>query len=496
MIFKKVFKLFTVFGVVLLLLGFLALLPLWSSPASAQGVAAQTSVGTGFNYQGHLLQAGTAVTGTCDLTFKLYDTPTGLNQVGSDVIDNNVSINDGYFSVNLDFGSTAFTGQTRWLEITINSCNGNGISAALIPLVELNPTPYALSLRPGAVISGSMTPALTAQTDSNDTNASGVYGLATANSSVTFGVIGQSNSNENFASGVFGFAAANSGATNGVLGQASSTQGVGVLGTSPTTGTVGIASATSGTTYGVYGKTNSTSEGAGVYGQTLTPVMSIPPGTAGVLGNSNGSTGVLGVSNSGTGVYAVSGGGTALAAYSYSGPGLIVTSQIGDPLVVFNDTDVTFKVDSQGLITWKTITSYLSISPGDFQPAEDGYDYQNSSYKLQPNDTASLNYVAGAQLPHGATVTRFTFYWRDDDSSGGPTGSATLCRGYLMSEGYSVMAETQTSSNTGMGSDTDTTIGVNTIDNSQYTYYVDLTLPNSNVKVYGVIIEYTFTQPY
>jgi hypothetical protein len=44
---------------------------------------------------------------------------------------------EGTFIIKLDFGADAFTGEARWLEITIN---GN----ALAPLQELTPAPYAL----------------------------------------------------------------------------------------------------------------------------------------------------------------------------------------------------------------------------------------------------------------------------------------------------------------------------------------------------------------
>jgi hypothetical protein len=44
----------------------------------------------------------------------------------------------------LNFGEAAFSGDPRWLEITINSCNGEGVNATLSPRVELTTAPYAV----------------------------------------------------------------------------------------------------------------------------------------------------------------------------------------------------------------------------------------------------------------------------------------------------------------------------------------------------------------
>jgi hypothetical protein len=58
------------------------------------------------------------------------------------------------------------------------------------------------------------------------------------------------------------------------------------------------------------------------------------------------------------------------------------------------------------------------------------------------------------------------------------------------------MASALTSGNLGPSSSTDTTILNPIIDNTQYSYYIALYLPDSNVIAYDIFIEYTIDRPY
>lgn len=105
----------------------------------------QSTVGATFTYQGRLLQGSDAVSGTCDLTFALYDSAEGGTLQGTGTVTaSSVSVQDGYFTQPLNFGDSAFNGDARWLEITINSCNGGGSSATLSPRVAVTAAPYAM----------------------------------------------------------------------------------------------------------------------------------------------------------------------------------------------------------------------------------------------------------------------------------------------------------------------------------------------------------------
>jgi len=98
-------------------------------------------------------------------------------------------VSDGYFTVQLDFGSGVFTGDARWLEIAVDCGSG---ATALGPRQELTAAPYALGLRPGAVISGTNTSGAMLKAI-NSANSGPGYGVL-GQSSSSFGVAGQSDS--------------------------------------------------------------------------------------------------------------------------------------------------------------------------------------------------------------------------------------------------------------------------------------------------------------
>src|SRR5262245_16918102 len=76
---------------------------------------AQTS---SFTYQGRLTDGGTPANGNYDLQFALFDSASGGSQVGATQTLSNVLVSAGIFSVTLDFGANAFSGETRYLEIS------------------------------------------------------------------------------------------------------------------------------------------------------------------------------------------------------------------------------------------------------------------------------------------------------------------------------------------------------------------------------------------
>jgi hypothetical protein len=111
------------------------------APAASQAVAA--AVGTAFTYQGRLTDGGMPADGTYDLEFKLFDDPTAGTQVGSTVTLEDVTVSNGLFTVQLDFGSV-FDGNARYLEAGVRPGSDTGAFTTLSPRQELTPTPYAL----------------------------------------------------------------------------------------------------------------------------------------------------------------------------------------------------------------------------------------------------------------------------------------------------------------------------------------------------------------
>ncbi len=104
----------------------------------------QAPIGTAFTYQGQLTSGGTPVNGSCDFQFRLFDGPDGNNQVGSTVERTAVQVTNGFFTVQLDFGSAAFDGNARYLEVAVRCPAGGGTYTLLSPRQPITPTPYAV----------------------------------------------------------------------------------------------------------------------------------------------------------------------------------------------------------------------------------------------------------------------------------------------------------------------------------------------------------------
>jgi hypothetical protein len=99
-------------------------------------------MGTSFTYQGRLRDDGQSVNDTCDMGFRLFDgSGEKAKQVGG-TVSRRVAVSDGLFTVELDFGSSAFQGSARWLDVTVQ-CPGDKAPVNL-GRQELTAVPYAL----------------------------------------------------------------------------------------------------------------------------------------------------------------------------------------------------------------------------------------------------------------------------------------------------------------------------------------------------------------
>ena len=101
--------------------------------------SAQTSA---FTYQGRLAEEGATANGSYDMQFKLVD--ASENQIGSTITSNSVSVIDGVFTVQLDFGAAAFSGENRFLKISIRKSGSGDDFTLLEPSLQLTSAVYAI----------------------------------------------------------------------------------------------------------------------------------------------------------------------------------------------------------------------------------------------------------------------------------------------------------------------------------------------------------------
>jgi hypothetical protein len=292
-----------------------------AGPPAPAGSEPAVALGSAFTYQGRLLDDGAPVEDTCGFQFSLYDNPVTGTLVAGPLSLNAVPVQDGLFTVPLDFGAV-FQGQAYWLEVAVQ-CSGDAGYTTLDPRQVLAAAPYALSLQPGAVISGTVAGGVLTAFNQNP-DGFGVVGLQAGydTSDLVFdesggyfggqtGVFGVSRDPNGYGmialskastagNGLLSWVQSGGGSSYGVYAQVDSTSGTGVY---------GLATAGSGTTYGLSGRSQS-SQGYGVYGRTT----ATNGATYGVYGRSDSSEGrgVLGYSS------ATNGNGVRGEAYRYA----------------------------------------------------------------------------------------------------------------------------------------------------------------------------------
>jgi len=105
-------------------------------------VQANAQSSSAFNFQGLLNNGGTAIADTCDMGFSLWDSLAGGTMVGSNSLSN-VEVSNGLFNVTLDFGTSTFTGDDRWLEVSVQ-CSTDVVGTVLSPRLPVLPVPQAL----------------------------------------------------------------------------------------------------------------------------------------------------------------------------------------------------------------------------------------------------------------------------------------------------------------------------------------------------------------
>lgn len=129
-----------------------------------------------------------------------------------------------------------------------------------------------------------------------------------------------------------------------------------------------------------------------------------------------------------------------------------------------------------------TKTGYLSITAAAFTPRTNNSYVENDGYLLYGED----NFVAPVYLPHKATITNLTYYWINE----APASSLIYLYRNQMNGDVDEMAYAWCCGE-GTGSDWTDEIYYAEIDNSMYSYYVEISII-PGMGCYGVVIEYTY----
>lgn len=369
-------------------------------PVNPAGLAAAAAaMGSSFDFQAQLGdENGDPLNGTCDLRFELYDAEAGGTKIG-EAERPGTSVVGGTFAVKLDFGANAFQGDARWLRIGARCPAGAGDYEYAPGRHLLSAVPYALSLRPGARVIGSVASGPSVDAGIKVYNSSpnypiGLYGIVTAPTGPAIGVAGNNSSPDGFA--VYGYSspqgtAVRGEATNdtGVWGSSVdwvgtygySARSIGVMGESPNGG-------------GVFGKST---KWRGVTGESVDEhgVFGTSTNGAGVAGVSQNWAGVRGVSNSPT-------NGAVSAQNNGSGPGIYATSQSG-PAAVFagitrtevlqitGGSDLAERFEVSGGITAEpgTVMVIDPDNPGHLMPSTVAYDRKVAGVVSGAGDVAT-----------------------------------------------------------------------------------------------------------
>ena len=99
---------------------------------------------TAFTYQGRLNADGGAANGQYDFEFRLFAAETNGTALAGPTSASGMTVTNGAFLAVIDFGSGAFTGEPRWLEIAVQCSACDGLPVTLSPRQALTATPQAL----------------------------------------------------------------------------------------------------------------------------------------------------------------------------------------------------------------------------------------------------------------------------------------------------------------------------------------------------------------
>jgi len=139
---------------------------------------------TGFTYQGRLSASGAPAQGSFDFLFKVYSASGGGTQLGSTLTRTSVNVEDGVFTVMLDFGELPFSASPRWLDISVRT-SGAPFYTVLSPRQQIGAAPFAIETLNVASDSVGSAEIINGSIQNEDLANSSVDSLKIQNSSIT-----------------------------------------------------------------------------------------------------------------------------------------------------------------------------------------------------------------------------------------------------------------------------------------------------------------------
>ena len=120
------------------------IISIWTLFILIQSSFAQT---TAFNFQGRLDDGANPANGNFEMQFALFDSLAGGSQIGSTVARPSVTVINGIFSTQLDFGAAAFSGAARYVEIGVRPTGTTNPFTILIPRQQVLSSPYSIKAK-------------------------------------------------------------------------------------------------------------------------------------------------------------------------------------------------------------------------------------------------------------------------------------------------------------------------------------------------------------
>ncbi len=138
---------------------------------------------------------------------------------------------------------------------------------------------------------------------------------------------------------------------------------------------------------------------------------------------------------------------------------------------------------------------FVALNAFDFKPYSQSYNYYYGGTLLNNTGVTSAFFIAPVHLPQGATINQVVAYYKDEDAGMWKDIAVVLLQCNDFTEAAVYMAEIYSSGAiTGITYAVATAITFPVVDNSRYSYIVQVNLPNSaSVWLSAVRVDYTYS---